>query len=155
MSSCVYACACECVWFNGSFCQTDLWLSSTVAPTKLLSPRTLCTHFLCVCVNVKERERQRQSKRRESQLLKGAIITSPCHFEHTNTQTKSCFSVLTIYHMFFWGRMGENLDQHISYFILLLHQTSETLVSIFCQFVLNFFVYLTNSPLNFSPYFSL
>lgn len=61
----VLICVCvkENVWFNGFFSQTDFWLSSAVAPAKLLSPHTLCTHFLCVCVCVREMERGREKRK--------------------------------------------------------------------------------------------
>lgn len=62
---------CVYVWFNVYFSQTDLWLSATVAPAKLLSPNTLCTHYECLSVG------QRQSKRREKQFPQGGCHNIP------------------------------------------------------------------------------
>lgn len=107
----VLICVCvkENVWFNGFFSQTDFWLSSAVAPAKLLSPHTLCTHFLCVCVC----ERWREDERRESQLSKGAIIT--CVYVCTRNGPHVSFFPS-------WGR--ENPDREIPHLSSSFHLTT-------------------------------
>lgn len=45
---CVSDEVCVYMRFNVYFSQTDLWLSATVAPAKLLSPNTLRIHRICV-----------------------------------------------------------------------------------------------------------
>lgn len=53
---CVSDEVCVYMWFNVYFSQTDLWLSATVAPAKLLSPNTLRIYTVSVWVSVGETE---------------------------------------------------------------------------------------------------